>query len=137
MHKARNDKMKHAEPPITLEKVKLAFKQWRANKQGRYIPEALWDQVDALTQSYKPWLIRKALGISGGQYNTHIPRSKSSHTFVEVPVKSLAVKNHLRQSKSTQGPLIDIEIYRLDGSHLCIKHLDDNAVSKLINTFLG
>lgn len=129
--------MKNTAPPLTLDKVKLAFKQWRANKESRYIPEALWDQVEALTQFYKPWLIRKALGISGGQYNQHIPRSKACHTFVEVPVKSLATKNHLQQSKATQRSLIDIEIYRLDGSHLCIKNLDDNAVSKLINTFLG
>jgi hypothetical protein len=129
--------MKHTKPPITLDKVKLAFNQWRANKQGRYIPKALWDQVDALTAFYKPWLIRKALGISGSQYSNHIPRSKSPQTFVEVPVKSLAIKNHLRQSKLTQGSLADIEIYRVDGSHLCIKYLDEYAVSNLIQTFLG
>lgn len=131
--------MKKDPKPLTLDKVKLAFSQWRANKNGQKtpIPQLLWDQVHTLTESYKPTLIRKTLSISGSQYNQHIPRSKSPHTFVEVPVKSLAIKNHLRQSKSTKASLIDIEIYRLDGSHLCIKHLDDSGVSKLIQTFLG
>lgn len=136
--------MKNAEPPLTLDQVKSAFKQWRASKHGRTtrIPELLWDQVKTLTKFYKPHLIRKTLTITVGQYKQHILHSKPRHTFVEVPVtvKSLAIKQpprQIRQKKTTQGSLIDVEIYRLDGSHLCIKHLDDNAVSKLIHTFLG
>ena len=131
--------MKKDSKPLTLDKVKLAFNQWRANKTARKtpIPQLLWDQVNTLTKSYKPTLIRKTLSISGSQYNQHIFQSKSPHTFIEVSRKSLAVKNHLRQSKATKESQIDIEIYRLDGSHLCIKHLDDSAVSKLIHTFLG
>ncbi len=131
--------MKKDSKSLTLDKVKLAFNQWRANKTAGKtpIPQLLWDQVNTLTQSYKSTLIRKTLSISGSQYNQHIPRSKTPHTFVEVPHKSLTVKNNLRQSKSTKESQINIEIYRLDGSHLCIKHLDENAVSKLIHTFLG
>lgn len=131
--------MKKNSEPLTLDKVKSAFNQWRANKAGRKtrIPQLLWDQINTLTKSYKPTLIRKTLSISGSQYNQHIPRSKPGHTFVEVPIKSLSTKKHLCKSKATTESLIDIEIYRLDGSHLCIKHLDDQAVSKLIQTFLG
>ena len=130
--------MKKATPPITLDKVKLAFEKWRANKKnGRFVPNSLWNKVNAITPFYGPGLICKTLGISGGQYHKKIPHSKLCTTFVEVPVKSLSPKNHMPQSQSTNNGLMEVEIYRLDGSHLSIKRLDNQAVSNLIQTFLG
>ncbi len=122
---------------LTLEEVKLAFDQWRSNKNGVRTPEKLWDQVKTLTQFYKHNLIRDTLGISGSQYKKYVPSQKSDAIFVEVPIKPQPIKHNVLKPKSPTKKLVEVDILRGDGSRLSIKQLDSQSVSNLIQAFLG
>lgn len=122
---------------VTLKKVKLAFDQWRSNKDGMKTPQKLWDQVKALTQLYKPNTIRETLSISGSQYKKHVLGKTSDAIFVEVPTKPLPIKNNVLKPKLSTRKLVEVDMLRSDGSRLSIKQLDPKSVSNLIQAFLG
>lgn len=130
--------MKQSEKSVTLEKVHLAFKQWRAHKTTHKIPDELWKQINVLAKSQSHSVIRKTLGISGSQFNEHVSCSKTNSAFVEVSLNAKAIKNKPLKIQPVQTPShVDADIYRLDGSRLSIKHLTNNEVISLIQTFLG
>ena len=131
--------VKKSEKSLTLEKLRLAFKQWRAHKTTHKIPDELWEQINVLAKSHQSHsIIRKTLGISGSQFNKHVSCSKNNPAFVEVSLNAKAIKNKSLKIQPVKLPsLVDADIYRLDGSRLSIKHLNNNEVANLIQTFLG
>lgn len=60
---------------MTLETVRQAFEEWRANRNsGReHIPERLWMMVQGLLSDHKPGELRAALGINSQQLKRYCP----------------------------------------------------------------
>lgn len=60
---------------MTLETVRQAFEEWRANRNsGReHIPERLWMMVQGLLSNHKPGELRATLGINSQQLKRYCP----------------------------------------------------------------
>ena len=128
---------------ITLDEVKQAFEQWRAEKlhQSERAPKDLRDQVNAIAPYYSRRQIIHALAITEDQMDRYVPQNKitnscailndvASNEFIEVPMAEFLTT----QPKSVPGLVLSIT--RGDGSSWTLAEATQDVISESLHLFL-
>lgn len=119
--------------PVTLESVKAKFGQWRSTRQGiERIPQALWDDVQALLEHCSMSQVSQALRVSYKQIRGREPRQRAlpdkkpmapdAHRFVEAFLPTVQ-----GNQDSARAKYCDLEIKTANGATVAIKNVHENA----------
>jgi len=128
---------------ITLNEVKQAFDQWRAEKrhQRESAPRDLRAQVKAIAPHYSREQIIKELAITTDQMNRYVQQNQStessamlsdlsSNKFIEFPMPELLK----REPKPVPGLVLTIT--RGDGSSWALSEATQDVISESLRLFL-
>jgi len=126
----------------SLDQVKRQFEKWRANpNRDRKIPDTLWKQVAPLLTQYKKSEILKTLGVNHQQLKSHLPAAMNKNA-ISVVKRAHIIKKHDRFiSFELPSQAIDngyqLEVQRLDGTVLRLRHVNPHTLDNLLTSFLG
>jgi hypothetical protein len=124
-------------PDHQLDQLAAQFEHWRQSRSHPHdrIPEPLWDQAVALTQTLSPSRVAKHLRLGGKDLKHQIVKRQgkaaalpTASGFVEVP----------RPPAQPQGVgSLEVELHRPDGARLRI-HSPDAALplAAIVHSFL-
>jgi hypothetical protein len=120
-----------------LDQLAAQFEHWRQSRSHPHdrIPEPLWDQAVALTQTLSPSRVAKHVRLGGSDLKKQITKRQGQALPMLAPSGFVEVPKPAAQPLGLGG--IEVELHRSDGARLRLHSPDSSLpLAAIVQSFL-